>query len=135
MRRILCLGDDPEMLRVRKLTLQTAGYSVLTADTRATEIDFLQVSRVDAVVLNYNMDEKAVEIIGEIRKRQREVPLLLLDAAPRHPLEQCILEELLVEELSRLLRRAQKRSPFRHAVADLIEDFKGRGSRKLGRAA
>jgi CheY-like chemotaxis protein len=54
-KQVLCVDDDPEILRIRKLLLESKGYSVLTAISGETALKLLSNANVDLVLLDYIM--------------------------------------------------------------------------------
>jgi CheY-like chemotaxis protein len=78
---ILCVDDEVVGLRVRKILLERAGYTVLTAEDGHSGIEIFASQPVDAVVLDYAMPGMHG---GEVAKKMRQtkplVPILLLSA-------------------------------------------------------
>jgi CheY-like chemotaxis protein len=54
-KRLLCVDDDPEILTIRKLLLESKGYSVLPATSGEQALEFLSKSIIDLVLLDYLM--------------------------------------------------------------------------------
>ena len=54
-KQLLCVDDDPETLGLRKLLLESRGYSVLTATSGEGALTLLSKSHVDLVLLDYLM--------------------------------------------------------------------------------
>ena len=54
---VLCIGDQEDGLRIRKLFLETMGYEVLTAASGRAGLDLMAAHPIDAVVLDYRMPE------------------------------------------------------------------------------
>lgn len=48
---LLCIDDRPEMLKLRKATLESHGYSVRIASSTYTAINMLEQTSVDAVLV------------------------------------------------------------------------------------
>ncbi len=87
---VLFVDDRPDLLRIRKATLEKCGYSVETATTAATAIKKLQNGQIEAVVVDYKtegLDSQAVAY--QIKQRFPNEPIILLSAYS------CIPESLL----------------------------------------
>ena len=78
---ILCVDDELIGLRVRKLLLERAGYSVLTAQDGASGLEVFEKEPVEAVVLDYSMPGMhGGEVAARMRQIKPAVPILLLSA-------------------------------------------------------
>jgi CheY-like chemotaxis protein len=78
---ILCVDDEVVGLRVRKILLERAGYSVLTAENGTSGIEIFTAEPIDAVVLDYAMPGMhGGEVAKKMRQTKPEVPILLLSA-------------------------------------------------------
>jgi CheY-like chemotaxis protein len=81
---ILCIDDESTGLRLRKMLLESEGYSVLLAPSGHEGLVMLQSSGVEAVVLDYRMPEMCGdEVALEIRKRWPSIPIVLLSGYPQ----------------------------------------------------
>lgn len=69
-RQLLCVDDDPETLRVRKLLLESKGYSVLTAATGEEALTFFSRTHVDALLLDYLMPAMKGDQLAETVRAQ-----------------------------------------------------------------
>ncbi len=68
-------------LRIRKLLLERAGYSVLTAEDGPTGLEILAQEQIDAVVLDYYMPGMdGGEVAAKMRVTNPHIPILLLSA-------------------------------------------------------
>jgi len=80
---VLSIDDRAESLRIRKLMLETDGFSVLTATSGAYGLKLLAENPVDVVVLDYRMPEMdGFAVANVIRDRYGKLPVLLLTAYP-----------------------------------------------------
>jgi CheY-like chemotaxis protein len=78
---ILCVDDEANGLYVRKMVLQAAGYSVLTADNGCSALDVFSSNPVDCVVLDYYMPGMDGGLVAErMRSLKPSVPIVLLSA-------------------------------------------------------
>ena len=78
---ILCVDDEPIGLKVRKLMLEHAGYSVLTASSGREGLNIFSRECIRAVVLDYAMPEmNGGEVAAEMKRRKPDIPILMLSA-------------------------------------------------------
>lgn len=85
---LLCIDDEANALAIRKLLLESAGYSVLTARSGADGLKMLQSAHVDAVILDYLMPEMdGGAVAAEIRCIKPALPILILSACLEIPNE------------------------------------------------
>jgi CheY-like chemotaxis protein len=120
MPTVLCIDDNRESLQIRKLLLETQGYSVLIADNGLVGLRLLAENSVDVVVLDYRMPEMdGFAVATAIHKSHDCVPILLLSGYPKELLQE-LLEvvdgsatkgqspDVLLGELRRLTGGAKK---------------------------
>jgi CheY-like chemotaxis protein len=80
-RVILCVDDEATGLLVRKMTLESQGYRVLTADNGPAGLVIFASEIVDLVVLDYMMPGMKGDVVAERMKGLKPlVPVLLLSA-------------------------------------------------------
>lgn len=78
---ILCVDDETTGLAVRKMTLESQGYHVMTADNGAEGLTIFSSQPIDLVILDYKMPGMDGDVVGERMKRLKPgVPILLLSA-------------------------------------------------------
>ena len=78
---VLCVDDSPQLLKVRKQTLESLGYSVVTAADASAAIAILEQLAVAAVLVEYKhegLDAEAVAYL--IKQRLPHQPVVLLSA-------------------------------------------------------
>lgn len=81
--KVLCIDDEPSNLKVRKLLLEYAGFSVLTASSGKEGLDLFDSLPVDAVVVDYSMPEMDGGMVAAQMKRDRpRTPIIMLSAYP-----------------------------------------------------
>lgn len=79
--RILVVDDEPAIAETLQLVLETAGHSVVTAGTGNECLDVIAREPCDLVLLDLMLpDRPGLEVLGEIRKIRRDVPVLMLTA-------------------------------------------------------
>jgi two-component system KDP operon response regulator KdpE len=78
--RILVVDDEPQILRGLKIILQSAGYTVDAADTKAAAVASLAARPPDALVLDLVLpDGEGIEVCRAVR-RFSSLPVLVLSA-------------------------------------------------------
>ena len=85
---VLCIDDELIGLKVRKILLERAGYTVVSALEGKEGIDIFSREPVSAVVLDFAMPGmNGAEVASRMREIKPEVPILLLSAYVGLPLE------------------------------------------------
>jgi CheY-like chemotaxis protein len=83
---ILCIDDAEIALRVRKLLLASAGYSVLTASSGLEGLELFKQQPVDLVIADHFLSDKTgSEIAQEMKQLKPQVPILIVSAASEPP--------------------------------------------------
>ncbi len=78
---VLCIDDELIGLKVRRILLERAGYTVVSALEGSEGIDIFAREPVAAVVLDYAMPGmNGAEVATKMREIKPEVPILLLSA-------------------------------------------------------
>ena len=83
---VLCIDDRPQVLDLRKATLESHGYCVKIASSGYTAMKMLEERSVVAVLLEYKqegMDAEAVACL--IKQRFPNLPIILLSAYSEMP--------------------------------------------------
>lgn len=127
---ILVVDDDPSLLRLLDIRLQSAGYTVQTADSASAALARVEQSVPDAVITDLRMDGMdGLGLLRELQRRQPGVPVLLLTAhgtipdavsATQHGAVAFLTKPVDREELMSELERALNLS----AHADLPDDWR-----------
>jgi CheY-like chemotaxis protein len=86
---ILCVDDDPSALKLRKLLLGAAGYSVLTAESGAEALEVLEKgANVDLALLDYTMPGmNGDELAAKLRHKHPGISLVAVSAVGQLPEE------------------------------------------------
>jgi CheY-like chemotaxis protein len=83
---LLCIDDEPNILTLRKLVLQSAGYEVLVADNGQDGISLFQSNIVHGVVLDYVMPEMdGGQVASALRRIESSIPIILVSACVSIP--------------------------------------------------
>lgn len=78
---VLCIDDEPSILTLRKMLLEAAGYSVLTASGGKEAMAIFNQRSVDAVVVDYSMPEMDGGAISALMKQRKpRMPVIMLSA-------------------------------------------------------
>jgi CheY-like chemotaxis protein len=84
MPTILYIDDVPQALAIRKSTLESQGYDVLTASDGLSGIEMACSHHVDVVLLDYEMPGMMGDEIASILKREHpQVPIIVLTGHAR----------------------------------------------------
>jgi CheY-like chemotaxis protein len=85
---VLCVDDEMIGLRVRKILLERAGYTVISALEGTEGIEIFAREPVSAVVLDYAMPGmNGAQVAARMRAIKPSVPILLLSAYVGLPAE------------------------------------------------
>jgi CheY-like chemotaxis protein len=115
--KILCVDDDPSILRIRKFILEAQGYQVAVAQSGLEALLQFEEIQPNLVVLDFAMPGmNGAVVAAEIRRRRPSIPLVLLTAYLDLP-EEIVSHfdvyvtkgenpEVLLEHICRLLARA-----------------------------
>jgi len=114
---ILCVDDDPSILRIRKFILEAQGYRVAVAENGEIGLRLFDELKPDLVVLDYAMPRMNGDVAAlQMRRRKSSVPLVLLTAYLDLPDDAVSLfdvfvtkgenPEVLLAHIGRLLPRA-----------------------------
>ena len=114
---LLCI-DLPQVLELRKQTLESHGYSVKIASNSHSAMKMLEESSVAAVLLEYKhegMDSEAIAC--HIKQRFPNLPIILLSAYSGMPerilwlVDDYVMKSELPERLVPIIERAHKIVP------------------------
>ena len=102
---ILCVDDETTGLAIRKMTLESQGYRVLTADNGAEGLAIFSSQAIDLVVLDYKMPGMDGDVVAERMKQLKpDVPILLLSAYVDLPRETLALMDMYLTKTEGPLR-------------------------------
>jgi DNA-binding NtrC family response regulator len=115
---LLCIDDRPQMLELRKATLESQGYCVKLASSGYTAIKTLEETSVAAVLLEYKQEGIDAETIAcHIKQRFPSLPIILLSAYSEMPerilwlVDDYVMKSEMPERLIPLIERAHGLSP------------------------
>jgi len=79
--KILVVDDEEAIRALYRMELEDAGYEVVTAATGEEALEKMRDSKPDLITLDIKMPGMdGLETLGEIRKRDKEVPVILCSA-------------------------------------------------------
>nr|WP_277977053.1 two-component system response regulator GlrR [Pantoea endophytica] len=79
--RLLLVDDDPGLLKLLGMRLNSEGYQVATAASGPEALRHLQKEKVDLVISDLRMDEMdGLALFGEVQKRHAGLPVIILTA-------------------------------------------------------
>jgi CheY-like chemotaxis protein len=82
----LCIDDADIALRVRKLLLASAGYTVITASSGEDGLEAFRQNAIDLVIADHFLSDKTgSEIAKEMKELRPQVPILIVSAATEEP--------------------------------------------------
>jgi CheY-like chemotaxis protein len=114
---VLCIDDRPQVLKLRKSTLESQGYCVKLALSGYTAMKKLEDTGVDAVLLEYRHEGLDAEAVAcHIKQRFPNLPIILLSAYSDIPeqilwlVDEYVMKGELPERLVRAIERVTYRS-------------------------
>ncbi|HOD14439.1 MAG TPA: response regulator [Spirochaetota bacterium] len=77
---ILIIDDDPDILSSLKLTLESAGYKVVSAMNGAAGIQMFNETAPGLIICDIMMEkiDTGIRFVREIRQKDKDVPIYLL---------------------------------------------------------
>ena len=124
---VLCIDDRPQVLQLRKATLEAHDYCVKLASSSYTAMKILEETSVAAVLLEYKLDGMDAEAVAHhIKQRFPKLPIILLSAYFEMPerilwlVDEYVMKSELPEGLVRIIKRATQldgRAPGSHERA------------------
>ena len=115
---VLCIDDRPQVLELRKATLESHGYCVKIASNGHTAMKMLAETSVAAVLLEYKHEGMDVEAMAcHIKQRFPNLPIILLSAYYEMPqrilwlVDEYLMKSELQERLVPTIERAYRSRP------------------------
>jgi CheY-like chemotaxis protein len=83
---VLCIDDEPNVLTVHKLVLESCGYIVVTAGTGRDGLNLFAAQPIDAVLLDYKLpDLDGGSVAASMRSTKSTIPIVMLSASQSVP--------------------------------------------------
>ena len=115
---VLCIDDRPEVLDLRKATLESHGYRVKVASSGYTAIKILEETSAVAVLLEYKQEGIDAEAVAcHIKQRFPSLPIILLSAYSEMPerilwlVDDYVMKSEIPERLIPIIERAYRLRP------------------------
>jgi CheY-like chemotaxis protein len=112
---LLFVDDRPQMLELRKATLESRGYRVKLASSGYAAIKTLEETSVAAVLLEYKQEGMDAEaVVCHIKQRFPNLPIILLSAYSEMPerilwlVDEYVMKSELPERLVPIIERAHR---------------------------
>jgi len=112
---LLCIDDLPQVLELRKATLESHGYCVKIASSSHAAMKLLEEASIAAVLLEYKLEGMDVEAVAcHIKQRFPNLPIILLSAYPELPerilwlVDEYVMKSELPDRLVPIIERAYK---------------------------
>ena len=109
---VLCINDLPQVLELRKATLESHSYCVKTASSGYTAMKILEETPVAAILLEYKTEGMDAEAVAyQIKQRFPKLPIILLSAYSELPerilwlVDEYVMRSELPEGLVRIIER------------------------------
>ena len=119
---VLCIDDRPQVLELRKVTLESHGYCVKIASSGYTAMKMLEETSVAAVLLEYKHEGMDLEAVAcHIKQRFPNLPIILLSAYCEMPerilwlVDEYVMKSELSERLMPTIQRATRPAPTEEA--------------------
>ena len=114
---LLCIDDRPQILELRKATLESQGYCVKLALSGYDAIKTLEQASVAAVLLEYKQEGMDAEAVAwHIKRRFPNLPIILLSAYSEMPerilwlVDEYVMRSELPEQLVPTIERTHSRA-------------------------
>ncbi|MDT8067725.1 MAG: response regulator [Terriglobia bacterium] len=115
---VLCVDDEAVGLSIRKLILESQGYSVLAAENGPDALQLFSSRRIDVVVLDYKMPGMDGGAVAQaMRTINPAVPIILLSAYVDLPQETLAL-------VDRYLTKGEPPPVLLDTVAQLLREHR-----------
>src|ERR1700728_3278650 len=129
-RTVLCIDDRPQVLEIRKTTLESHGYRVKIASADYTALKMLEEPPVAAVLVEYKHEGMDAEAVAcHIKQRFPNLPIILLSAYSEMPerILWLVDEYVMKSELSERLLPSIERATRPHRLAPRSSERYKRG--------
>ena len=124
---VLCIDDNPQLLELRKTSLESYGYRVEIALSGDAAIKMLKEASVAAVLLEYKLEGMDAEAVAcHIKQRFPDLPIILLSAYSEIPerilwlVDEYVMKSELPDGLALIIQRtthsAKKEQAYKAAA-------------------
>lgn len=109
---VLCIDDHPELLKLRKSTLESRGYCVESARNTAAAMSKLENLPAATVLLDYKIEGIDAQALAyQLKQRYPDRPIILLSAYSEMPeallwlVDEYVMKSEPVERLTEVIDR------------------------------
>jgi len=109
---VLCIDDNPQLLELRKTTLESYGYCLEIASSGDAALNMLKKASVAAVLLEYKLEGMDAEAVAcHLKQRFPDLPIILLSAYSEMPerilwlVDEYAMKSELSDGLARIIQR------------------------------
>jgi CheY-like chemotaxis protein len=114
MAKILCIDDELDTMKVRKLVLESEGHEVSEATTGKEGLDLFQSRKFDLVIVDYWMSGmNGLAVAREIKRINPVVPIIVLSGLAELPGEAAGIAE-------RWILKGRSTQDLLNAVSELV---------------
>jgi CheY-like chemotaxis protein len=117
---VLCIDDRPQLLDLRKATLESCGYCVKVTSSGHAAIKILEESQVAAILLEYKLEGMDAQAMAfHIKQRFPRVPIVLVSAYSDMPerilwlVDEYVMKSEPLEGLARAIERVRRSADSR----------------------
>jgi len=124
---ILCIDDRPQMLNLRKKSLELLGYHVETATNAASAMKAAATLAVAVVMLDYKLEGMDAQAVAyQLKQRFPSLPIVLLSAYSEMPetllwlVDEYVMKSEPVERISGVINKfvpASKIKPYSEGIS------------------
>jgi CheY-like chemotaxis protein len=83
---VLCIDDNETALKIRKMILEVAGYSVLTAIDAESAMQLFTTTPVDMVISDHLLQGKTgTELAAEMKRVKPTIPIIIMSGMVEQP--------------------------------------------------
>jgi CheY-like chemotaxis protein len=83
---LLCIDDNETALKIRKMVLEMAGHSVVTAIDAESAMQVFTTTRVDMVISDHLLQGKTgTELAAEMRRLKPRIPIVIMSGVVQEP--------------------------------------------------
>lgn len=83
---ILCVEDDPVLLTVRRMVLESAGYTALVAADAEKALELVKTAALDLVITDYRLTRgTGTKLAAEIKEIHPHLPVWIISGLPALP--------------------------------------------------
>jgi CheY-like chemotaxis protein len=98
---ILCVDDEPTILKLRQVLLSIAGYKVLTATCGESAMRLFTLNHVDLVITDQLLPGRSgTELTSEMKQLKPEVPIILYTGLEELPPSAAHADVILVKGIT-----------------------------------